>query len=156
MAEIGFIKSIKLDAGNPVAEIETGSGVEVTGVVINPLGTEFWPIVGDTVLFVRAGGEILILCGLSLDCTGAPGEVSIYSRSSSGAITAQLWLRSGGAVTVEADGAVSVTSGGAVTVEADGAVSVTSGGAVTVEADGAVSVTSGGVFSVNGNFEVDP
>ena len=93
MAEIGSIKSVKKEGNYIVAVVETGSGAAVTGLIVNPLGAEFFPIKGDIVVFQRTGKEIVLLAGLSANVEGATGEVSLFSRDSTGAKVAEIWLK---------------------------------------------------------------
>lgn len=96
MAEIGNIKTVKREGDYIVATVATGSGVEITGIIMSPLGAEFFPIVDDTVIFQRTGNEIVIMAGLSVSADGVSGDVGLFSRDADGVKKATLWLRANG------------------------------------------------------------
>ena len=126
MAEIGEIKTVAREGSYVVATVANGAGVEVTGVIMSPLGSEFFPIVGDTVIFQRTGNEIVIMAGLSVSEDGASGDVGLFARDAIGAKKANLWLRSDGLIEMSNDS-----------------------GNFSLAANGQFSVN-------NGNFTVDP
>jgi hypothetical protein len=102
MATIGTIKSIALEGEYIVAAVETGAGPEVTGVVMGSAGAEFFPVVGDVVLFERTGKEIAVLATLTV-AQGDPGGVIIRGRDETGAVVSLVMMSVDGSVKIQND-----------------------------------------------------
>ena len=98
---IGHIKEIKVVAGQVIAIIETGSGPAVTGTIM-PMGSlDFQPLVGDSVVFHKAGQEIVVTAVFSEDSTAGPGETVLFSRSGPMAIMAIVHLKADGVIEIK-------------------------------------------------------
>jgi hypothetical protein len=98
---IGHIKEVKVEDGQVISIIETGSGPAVTATIM-PMGAlDFQPLPGDSVLFHRAGKEIAVSAVFSEDNQAGPGEAVLFSRQmvdKTISITAMVHLKSDGKI----------------------------------------------------------
>jgi len=103
---IGEIKEISTVDGQMIAIIKDmnkidGSGPEVTATIMQSGGSEFYPLVGDKVVYHRTGQEIVVTGIFAKDTDTSRGEGLLFSRSAAGTIAATVHLKANGAIEVK-------------------------------------------------------
>lgn len=100
MAISGTIKTLAIVEGQIVATVATGSGPEVTVVIMPDAGGEFHPLPGDVVVYERSGQEYVAKAVFAADTSTLPGESLIFARNAAGEVVAKIHLKADGRVYV--------------------------------------------------------
>lgn len=114
MADIGEILEVENEDGQLVARIDCGWGQQVSAVVQQSAGCDFYPLKGDRVVFHRTSGSEIVITAIYASNSGvAAGEWKIASRNQTGTVAAVFHLK--------ADGSIKITNGTGKTVDVGGA-----------------------------------
>lgn len=108
---IGHIKSTSIVDGQITALVETGTGQELTAIVMADSGSEFHPVPGDTVLFHHAGQEVIVsaVCH-GEDATTSQGESLMMARGADGRVRSAVHMKSDGSIHINSNN-VSIGNG---------------------------------------------
>lgn len=154
MSRIGKLLSFVRGPQSTSVKVDLGGGEVITAEHMASPGNDSHPLPGDLVALVptaRAGGHLAVgYLDSSGPASAAPGDTSLYSRDSSGAVAATVSVSSDGTITLfNAAGSLVLGADGNVTVS--GTLTASSINAPLIQVAGAElaahlhgGVTSGG------------
>jgi len=90
---IAEILEIEVEDGQVVCRVQTGTGEEVSAIMLLPLGVDTYPLVGDSVICHNVGSEWVAVAGDSGQREAEQGELIIFSRNSANSPMTKLVLR---------------------------------------------------------------
>jgi hypothetical protein len=114
MADIGEILEVENEDGQLVARVDCGWGQQISAVVQQSAGCDFYPLKGDRVVFHRTSGSEIVITAIFASNSGVEkGEWKIASRNQAGTVAAVFHLK--------ADGSIAITNGTGKLVNVGGA-----------------------------------